>query len=460
MPDALTPAQLAGAEAVMGVTQTEAERALMLDALGAQLAQAHRRRAMALPEALGPATRFDPRLPGFRPPAPGPVLLPEPAGAMPEGDAAIAFAPALSLRAWLRDGRLSSERLVGIYLERIGRIGPGLECWAHVDGARALERARALDQRRERGEALGPLHGLPYGMKDIIDVAGLPCEWGAEPFAGRVASEDAHVTRLLHEAGAVLLGKTTVGALAYGDRWNRGRTRNPWSPLEGSGGSSAGSASAVASGLCAFALGTETLGSIVNPSARCGAVGLRPTHGRVSRRGAMALCWSLDKIGPICRSVADTAMVLDVMAGRRSAGRLPDPPALRRGFRAGRAGDAGRGVPAGPGGGGGASAGPRGGGGGAGAGRGARGAQPGGAAVGGAARHPLRGGGGGVRGAHPGRARRPAGAPGRRGLAQQLPGGALPLGGGPRAARPAASPGDGGARTVVRGAWRRCWGRR
>ena len=321
---------LAGAEQLLGVAHGPAERQLMLGALGAQLAAAHRRRAVALPDTLGPATRFDPRLPGFVAPVPGPLLvamppLPLPGtelaaapGSGPDADADIAFAPITALSGWIRSGALSAVRLAEIFLARIDRLGPALECFALVTPEAALARAQALDRMLAEGRWLGPLHGIPYGMKDILDVAGLPCEWGAEPYAGRVATQDAHVTTLLHAAGAVLLGKTSVGALAYGDRWNRGRTRNPWNRLEGSSGSSAGSASAVAAGLAAFAIGTETLGSIVNPSARCGATGLRPTHGRVSRRGAMALCWSLDKVGPLCRSVVDTALVLDAIHG-------PDP---------------------------------------------------------------------------------------------------------------------------------------
>jgi len=166
-----------------------------------------------------------------------------------------------------------------------------------------------------RGEWLGPLHGIPYGMKDIIDTKGIETAWGAEPYRGQIPEEDAHVTALLHAAGAVMLGKTTVGALAYGDIWCDGRTRNPWNTEEGSSGSSAGSASATAAGLVGFSIGTETLGSIVSPSTRCGTVGLRPTFGRVSRRGAMALCPSLDKVGPICRGVLDAALVLDALRG-------------------------------------------------------------------------------------------------------------------------------------------------
>jgi Asp-tRNA(Asn)/Glu-tRNA(Gln) amidotransferase A subunit family amidase len=178
-----------------------------------------------------------------------------------------------------------------------------------------MAQAEQADALLAAGTWLGPLHGIPYGAKDILDTAGITTGWGAEPFAHRVPETDAEVIRRLTAAGAVLLGKTSVGALAYGEVWYGGRTRNPWNTEEGSRGSSAGSASATAAGLVGFAIGTETLGSIVAPCARCGTVGLRPTFGRVSRAGAMALCWSLDKIGPICRAVDDAALVLAVING-------------------------------------------------------------------------------------------------------------------------------------------------
>ncbi|RMF69563.1 MAG: amidase, partial [Alphaproteobacteria bacterium] len=179
----------------------------------------------------------------------------------------------------------------------------------------AMKEAAARDEETAKGRIRGPLHGIPYGLKDLVDTAGIRTTWGAMPYKDRVPAHDAAVVEKLRAAGAVLLGKTTDGAIAYGDIWFGGKTRNPWNPLEGSSGSSAGSASATAAGLVAFSIGTETLGSIVSPSNRCGVVGLRPTFGRVSRHGAMALCWSLDKIGPICRHVADTALVLAAING-------------------------------------------------------------------------------------------------------------------------------------------------
>ena len=308
-------AAIAAAESLLGVRYTEAERELMADNLLAQTELALRRRAVPLPATLAPATRFDPRLPGHVSPGEDGLRLSDDAPAMPGDDAAVAFAPVTHQGAWLRRGDLTAARLTEIYLSRIAAIGPRLECFAALTADAARARAAELDGMARRGEWLGPLHGIPYGMKDIIDTAGVECAWGAEPFRGRVPAEDAHVTALLHEAGAVMLGKTTVGALAYGDIWHGGRTRNPWNPEEGSSGSSAGSASATAAGLVGFSVGTETLGSIVAPSTRCGTTGLRPTFGRVSRRGAMALCPSLDKIGPICRTVEDAALVLDAMRG-------------------------------------------------------------------------------------------------------------------------------------------------
>lgn len=313
--EAVPSATIAAAEHLLGVCYTEAERELMADNLLAQTQLALRRRAVPLPPTLAPATRFDPRLPGHVPPREDGLRLSGDAPAMPEGDAAVAYAPVTHLGAWLRRGDLTAARLADIYLARIAAIGPRLDCFAVVTADAARARAAELDRMAGRGEWLGPLHGIPYGMKDIIDTAGVETAWGAEPFRGHIPAEDAHVTALLHAAGAVMLGKTTVGALAYGDIWYGGRTSNPWNTEEGSSGSSAGSASATAAGLVGFSIGTETLGSIVAPSTRCGTVGLRPTFGRVSRRGAMALCPSLDKIGPICRSVEDAALVLDALRG-------------------------------------------------------------------------------------------------------------------------------------------------
>ena len=307
---------IAGAETVMGVRYTEAERALMADNLQAQVDMARRRRAVPLPHDLPPALRFDPRPPGFAMPAAEPFrpVAADP-GPLPDREEDIAFAPVAHLAGWIASRALTSERLTGLYLDRIARIGPKLECIALATPELAMQQAKAADAALAAGRHLGPLHGIPYGAKDLLDTAGIATEWGAEPFRGRVPDADAAVVRRLAEAGAVLVCKTTLGALAYGDIWSGGVTRNPWNPREGSSGSSAGSGSATAAGLVGFAIGTETLGSIVAPSVRCGTTGLRPTFGRVARTGAMPLCPSLDKIGPMCRSVADTALVLAAIAG-------------------------------------------------------------------------------------------------------------------------------------------------
>ena len=308
-------ATLDAAERLFGVRYTDDERVQMRDNLGSQVEHAVRRRAVRLPNALPPATLFDPRLPGFIMPAQPTMNIPRTAPALPEADVDIAFAPVRHLSAWIAGGQLSSVRLTRIYLDRIRHHDPALFSFATVTDALALAQAERADALLAAGTWLGPLHGIPYGAKDILDTAGVVTGWGAEPFAGRVPERDAEVVRRLAAAGAVLLGKTSVGALAYGDTWYGGRTRNPWNTEEGSSGSSAGSASATAAGLVGFAVGTETLGSIVSPAARCGATGLRPTFGRVSRAGAMALCWSLDKIGPITRAVDDTALVLAAING-------------------------------------------------------------------------------------------------------------------------------------------------
>ena len=312
---ALQLSDIEAAERLAGVVYTPDERALMLDSIDVQLRHAVARRTVSLPAGLGPASRFDPRLPGFEMPDPGSLILPPVAAAMPESDTDIAFAPITALSAWIKAGALSCLRLTDIYLERIARIGPRLFCFAVVDAAGARARARALDLLLAEGTWLGPLHGIPYGAKDILDTQGIETAWGAEPYRGRVPETNATVVQRLHAAGAVMLGKTTVGALAYGDIWYGGTTRNPWNLAEGASGSSAGSGSATAAGLVGFAIGTETLGSIVYPSTRCGVTGLRPTFGRVPRTGAMSLCWTLDKIGPMCRSVADTALVLAAING-------------------------------------------------------------------------------------------------------------------------------------------------
>lgn len=311
----ITPDTLAAAETLFGVAYTPAERAQMLDNLEGQIASALARRASPLANDVPMACRFDPRLPGTSLPEPGPTVFSRVETRCPGHDEDIAFAPLSHLAAWIASGALTSRRLTELYLRRIEALNPDLFCFAAVAPERARAQAEAADRKLAAGIYLGPLHGIPYGLKDLFDTAGLVTGWGAEPFRDRVPERDAAIVSKLEAAGAVLLGKTTVGALAYGDIWYGGRTRNPWNLNEGASGSSAGSASAAAAGLCGFAIGTETLGSITSPSQRCGTTGLRPTFGRVSRAGGMALCGSLDKVGPICRGAEDTGMVLAALNG-------------------------------------------------------------------------------------------------------------------------------------------------
>ena len=319
----ISVADIEGAERLMGVAYTPAERNQMLDNLVGQIDSALARRKFRLENTTPMASRFDPRLPTFRMPAPqGPLRFTRPAPRpLPDDEADIAFSSVGQLSGWFSSGALTSRRLTEIYLERIKALSPRLECFAIVTRERALAEAEAADALLGAGINLGPLHGVPYGLKDLFDTKGVTTGWGAEPFRDRLPEADAKIVRRLRAAGAVLLGKTTVGALAYNDIWYGGWTRNPWNLNEGSSGSSAGSASATAAGLCAFSIGTETLGSITSPCQRCGTTGLRPTFGRVSRAGAMALCWSLDKVGPICRSVEDTAIVLAAINGSDLADR-------------------------------------------------------------------------------------------------------------------------------------------
>lgn len=316
MPDRqITEADIAAAERLVGVSHTDRERAQMVNNLDSQIALNKARRQVEMGNTVPMASRFDPRLPGFVMPSKSGVTVGQVQGTLQGDDADIAFASLPQLSKWIASGALSSRRLTEIYLDRIAKLNPHLHCFATVTANLALAEADAMDALTEQGRNLGPLHGIPYGVKDLFDTKDIPTGWGAEPYQHRVPETDARIVTMLRDAGAVLLGKTTVGALAYGDVWYGGITRNPFNLNEGSSGSSAGSASATAAGLCAFGIGTETLGSITSPCQRCGATGLRPTFGRVSRTGGMALCWSLDKVGPICRGVDDTALVLNALNG-------------------------------------------------------------------------------------------------------------------------------------------------
>ena len=240
----------------------------------------------------------------------------------------LAFAPLTELAKLIRSRQVSSVELTRLYLERLRRFDPLLECVISFTEELALSQAERADREIASGRYRGPLHGIPWGAKDLLAVPGYRTTWGAKPYEGQVREEKATVVARLEEAGAVLIAKTTLGALAMGDVWFGGKTKTPWKPSQGSSGSSAGSASATAAGLMGFAIGTETRGSIVSPSTRCGTTGLRPTFGRVSRYGAMALSWSMDKIGPIARSVEDCALVFGAIHGADGL----DPTAVERPF--------------------------------------------------------------------------------------------------------------------------------
>ncbi len=234
---------------------------------------------------------------------------------LPKRDEDIAFAPVTKLSRWIETKLLSSERLTRIYLERIARFDPQLRCIITLTEAHALEQAKKADQEIAAGKYRGPLHGIPYGVKDLLDTAGIATTWGAEPFKNRIPKTDSAVVARLTAAGAVLIAKLSLGSLALNDIWFGGQTMNPWLLEEGASGSSAGPGAATAAGLVGFSIGSETGGSIISPSMRCGVTGLRPTYGRVARTGAMTLCWSLDKIGPMTRTVEDAMLVLKAISG-------------------------------------------------------------------------------------------------------------------------------------------------
>jgi Asp-tRNA(Asn)/Glu-tRNA(Gln) amidotransferase A subunit family amidase len=309
-------ATIAAAERIAGVAFTAAERDAIAMVLGAHVERAKQRRAHALDDDIAPATRFDPRLPGRRygPPRTD-IRVTYDDTPLPKSDVDIAFAPIRRLGGWLRRGKITSVRLTELALDRLQTIGKPLACVARTTDTLAHAQAETADRLLAQGRDLGPLHGIPWGAKDILDTSGIATTWGAEPFRDRTPDRDATVVARLHAAGAVLCAKLTTGALAYGDIWDGGVTKSPWSPHEGASGSSAGPAAATAAGLVAFAIGSETLGSIVSPSMRCGTTGLRPTFGRVPRTGAMPLCWSLDKLGPIARTVEDAMWALAAIGG-------------------------------------------------------------------------------------------------------------------------------------------------
>jgi Asp-tRNA(Asn)/Glu-tRNA(Gln) amidotransferase A subunit family amidase len=274
-------------------------------------------RKMELENGLAPWSRWDPALPGTKA---GPernrfVRSNSDAAPLPANDRDIAFSTVAQLSRWIESKKLNSERLTNIYLKRLEEFNPTLRCVITLTCEHALAQAKKADAEIAAGKYRGPLHGIPWGGKDLLDTAGIATTYGAEPFRNRVPREDAAVVRKLNEAGAVLVAKLSLGALALNDIWFGGQTMNPWLLEEGASGSSAGPGAATAAGLVGFSIGSETGGSIVSPSMRCGVTGLRPTYGRVPRTGAMTLCWSLDKLGPMTRGVEDTLLVLQAISG-------------------------------------------------------------------------------------------------------------------------------------------------
>jgi len=349
---------IASAEKIAGLRFTHKERNLMLEDLRETAGSYAKLREVAIANSVPPALRFEPVIPETQQtdtalpsptPRPSPIewrgdhkeqnhpqisnagpggnhlnvglpsspyVLPAtPAIERPANLEDLAFAPVTALARLIRSGKVTSTELTQMYLARLKKYGPRLECVITLTEDLALAQARRADEEIAAGRYRGPLHGIPYGAKDLLATKGIRTTWGSRPYIDQVPDHDATVIERLERAGAVLVAKLTLGELAWGDVWYGGKTRNPWNYEQGSSGSSAGSASATAAGLVGFAIGTETWGSIISPSTRCGVAGLRPTYGRVSRAGAMALSWSMDKIGPICRSVEDCALVFDAIHG-------------------------------------------------------------------------------------------------------------------------------------------------
>lgn len=317
----VTPATFAEAEKLMQVTMTAAEREQAADSWRALLAPYLERRTgprkVVIADTDAPATLWNPMLPGLNPAtASDKFVRSKPDGKpLPASDDAIAFAPVWQQSRWIESRQLTSERLTNIYLSRIERLDPKIRAIITLTKDHALARAKAADAEIAAGKYRGPLHGIPYGVKDLLDTKDIPTTYGAEPFRNRVPSADSAVVRRLNDAGAVMLAKLSLGALALNDIWFGGQTMNPWLLEEGASGSSAGPGAATAAALVSFSIGSETGGSIVSPAMRCGVTGLRPTFGRVARTGAMTLCWSLDKLGPMTRSVEDAMLVLQSISG-------------------------------------------------------------------------------------------------------------------------------------------------
>ncbi len=316
----VSPTTFTEAEKLIQYTLTEKDRAQAAGNWRSAMAPLYERRTgprkVAIADNVAPYTTVNSILPGQATlPTKNEFIRTKSDAPLPTTDEAIAFAPVHQLSRWIETRKLTSTRLTEIYLKRIEQLNPKINCIITLTRDHALAQAKAADAEIAAGHYRGPLHGIPWGAKDLLDTANIPTTWGAEPFEHRVPTADATVTERLNAAGAVLIAKLSLGALALNDVWFGGQTMNPWLLEEGSSGSSAGPGAATAAGLVAFAIGSETGGSIVSPSMRCGVTGLRPTYGRVPRTGAMTLCWSLDKLGPMARSVEDTMLVLNSITG-------------------------------------------------------------------------------------------------------------------------------------------------
>jgi Asp-tRNA(Asn)/Glu-tRNA(Gln) amidotransferase A subunit family amidase len=315
------PATIREAEKLVQIKMSDSDVVVAASSWRPNMAALYERRTgprkVELESTLAPATQWNPVLPNRKvaPAADRFVRSKMDPGPLPAGEADIAFAPMTKLSRWIEQRQLTSVRLTQIYLNRLRQFDPKLRCVITLTADHAMEQARNADAEIAAGNYRGPLHGIPFGVKDLLDTANIPTTYGAEPFRNRVPKEDSAVVRRLNEAGAVLVAKLSLGALALNDIWFGGQTMNPWLLEEGSSGSSAGPGAATAAGLVGFAIGSETGGSIVSPAMRCGVTGLRPTYGRVPRSGAMTLCWSLDKLGPMARSVEDTLLVLHAISG-------------------------------------------------------------------------------------------------------------------------------------------------
>jgi Asp-tRNA(Asn)/Glu-tRNA(Gln) amidotransferase A subunit family amidase len=327
----VSPNTFSEAQKLVQIELTDSEREVAASSWRADMASLYERRTgprkIALESSLAPATKWDPMLPGLKMVSERDRFIrskSEPAPP-PSKDEDIAFASVSQLSHWIQQRKLTSERLTDIYLQRLEKFNPTLRCVITLTRELALKQAKQADLEIAAGKYRGPLHGIPYGAKDLLDTANIPTTYGAEPYRNRIPKEDAAVIKRLNDAGAVLVAKLSLGALALNDIWFGGQTMNPWLLEEGSSGSSAGPGAATAAGLVAFAMGSETGGSIIGPSMRCGLTGLRPTYGRVPRTGAMTLCWSLDKLGPMARHVEDAMLVLHAISGP-DAGDLASVP--------------------------------------------------------------------------------------------------------------------------------------